>query len=200
MFWSMSEPLDATIELFSTFAVIAVFLVPAFSYLFKCRWWKLAIFAILFGILCFPATCGSICKKIDAGRFGLFRYHEYDDVKDERILRYLPPKASRITLFKTANGAGYVGYYKISEVDLLDFVDNLWEKHGEFSVVTKEDLEASETKIASEPQFEILSSELLVDPRPIKLRCGTPVAGNGAGATYYFDAETEEVYQFSGYW
>ena len=138
--------------------------------------------------------------EIDEGRFGLFYYHQYDQVNDERVERYLPPKATRITIFKTAHGGGYVAHYLISEEDLLGYVDGLWNDYGEFSVETKEETQRFADSIRSEPEFEMLMSELGKQPPEVKQRCSTPVGGNGAGARYYFIPETDEVYQFSGYW
>ena len=202
MFWPATQPMDATIALFTTFAIIAICVIPVFSVLFRCRWWKLALFSMLMAFLMLPPSCTALWKEIDKARFGRFDYHRFEDVKDFRIERYLPPKATKISLYKHFDGNGYVARYEISEEDLLEYVDDLWEQYGEYSAIPREDL-GEGTRITSEPMIDRDVMLTLVNELPfetVKRRCSSPYEGDGGGARYYFIPETGLVLQFSGYW
>lgn len=200
MFWSIQEPIAATLALFTTFAIIAIFVIPIFAFLFKCRWWKLVLFTVLMAVLMLPPTSATLWQQIDARRFGRFNYHRFEDIKDQRVERYLPPKATSISLFKDLEGSGYVARYQISEADLLEYVDGLWEKNGQHSASERVALGGGHG-MTSEPRFNLLSS--LVGQLPTETprkQFASPDEGDGGGARYYFFPETNEVFQFSSYW
>lgn len=200
MFWSVQEPMAATVALFTTFAIIAIFVIPIFAFLFKCRWWKLLLFTMLMAVLIFPPTSTALWKEIDARRFGRFDYLHFEDVKDQRVERYLPPKATNISLFKYLGGNGYVARYQISEEDLLEYIDELWEKNGQYSAFKRGDL-GGRGGMNSEERVDMISKLAGQPPaETAEKQFGSPVEGDGGGARYYFFPETGEAFQFSGYW
>jgi hypothetical protein len=156
---------------------------------------------MLMAVLMLPASCTALWNEIDKARFGRFDYHQFEDVKDHRVERYLPPKATYISLHKHDSGNGYVARYRISEEDLLEYIDGLWEKDGQYAYRTKEETHRqSHNGLSSLERYDLILS--LADPgqSPIASKIFySPQMGNGAGATYYFIEETGEVFQTAGY-
>ncbi len=202
MFWTLDEPGKATIALFTTFVFIAICVIPIFAFPFKCRWWKLALFSLLMGMLMLPPSCRALWKEIDKARFGRFDYHRFEDVKDQRIERYLPPKATRISLNKDQGGNGYIARYSISEEELVAYLDRLWDRYGQNSVMSREELHRLSNGITSDPRYDLMidtladTDELPETSKPFF----SPHAGNGAGAKYYYVEETGDVFQSAAYW
>lgn len=147
-------------------------------------------------IVAFIPACTGIMTWLDAQRFGVFQYATYADVRDLRVELYLPDFAHTITLEKTA--MGHRAKYTLTEAELQNFLDRLWETGGESSAIDRADL--NDGAIASREEMEQWFSDLGWPPLKDAFQFHSPVQADGGGAEYYFEPSTGTTYHRAGYW
>ena len=192
MLWPIILPIQLT-SLIMVFAIVTVTVIAA------AKNWKPGVAFVLtsaVAIMAFVPSCNGIMSLLDARRFGVFQYASYDDVQDFRIERYLPPAAKAITLEKTA--MGHRAKYSITETELREYIDQLWNKFGQLSAAPRGD--SSEREMASADEFDLWFRGLGW-PVPKNAICfSSPTEADGGGATYYFDPDSGTAYHRAGYW
>ena len=191
MFWPLVLPVQITFWLVTSIVLLATVFAPAL------KWKRAKTFGIasLIGCLAFVPSCAGIITILDSQRFGVFEYDAYSDVDDFRIERYLPTAAKNITLEKFASG--HRARYSISQLELTDFLDDLWNDHGRFSAISRDELCDGESITADTFQHSFAD---LGWPPFNAIEYHSPVQGDGGGATYYFDPSTGTTYHRAGYW
>lgn len=191
MIWPIVLPFTITFWIL----VVIVVLVTAFAPALK--WRRGKTFGIIFLLCClaFIPSCVGIMAVVDAQRFGVFQYESYADLKDFRVERYLPTQARKITLEKFA--AGHRAKYSISKLELTEYLDDLWDRFGQHSAFSRDELDDGANISAN--SYERIFGDL---GWPVfdALEFHSPVQGDGGGATYYFDPETDTEYHRAGYW
>ena len=191
MFWTIILPFNLAVLILA--AMVAFFTVFAPTF----KWSRRKAFAIttVLAVVAFIPSVAAIMSIVDSYRFGLFHYKAFSDVKDWRVERYLPTTAQSITVEKYAQG--HRAKYSISEPDLLEFLDELWDKYGERSRMSRDDLHSdSHVTEDQHKQFGDLGWPVLENA----IELHSPVKSNWAGATYYFDRDTGTAYHRAGYW
>ena len=133
---------------------------------------------------------------LDSQRFGTFEYASFSDVKDFRIERYLPTQATDITLNKYASG--HRAKYSISQTELTDYLDELWNQYGEYSAVPRNQL--NDGAEVSADLYASTFDDLGWSPLGNAIQFHSPVQADGGGATYYFDSSAGTTYHRAGYW
>lgn len=172
-----------------------VLLVTVFAPVMK--WKRVKAFGIvsLLAVLAFIPSCMGIMATVDSQRFGVFRYDSYSEVDDFRIERYLPTQARDITLDKYFTG--HRAKYSISQSELTDYLDGLWDRDGQYSAFARDDLNDGVT--VSSDDFEYFFADL--GWRPFEaIEYHSPVQSDGGGAFYYFDPSTGTTYHCAAYW
>jgi hypothetical protein len=93
---------------------------------------------------------------------------------------------------------GHRAKYSITETELREYIDQLWNKFGRLSAAPRGD--SSERETASADEFE-LWFQGLGWPMPKNAICfSSPTEADGGGATYYFDPDSGTAYHRAGYW
>ncbi|MBA4031283.1 MAG: hypothetical protein C0478_10410 [Planctomyces sp.] len=133
---------------------------------------------------------------VDARRFGVFQYATFADINDVRVQRYLPTTARYITLEKSA--MGHRAKYSISESDLRAHLDEQWALRGQYSTIPRDKI--GDGSIVSEETVARLFGDLGWTIPESVTEWHTPVGGNGAGATYFYDPTTGTAFHRAGYW
>lgn len=192
MFWPVVLPFQITI------ALLAVFVFASTAFAPTIKWKPSRMFAISLGIGCmaFVPSCVIIETVIDSQRFGTFQYASASEVNDFRVERYLPPRATNITLKK--NGSGYCAKYTISKADLVSYLDAVWGTYGKLSTTPRDRLRNGVEIPQGFHDSRLADSNWTMISNPIVF--DSPDQGNGAGATYYFDPATDTVHQVADYW
>ncbi|WP_148080025.1 hypothetical protein [Roseimaritima ulvae] len=150
----------------------------------------------LLSLIAFVPSCTGIMRILDADRFGVFEYASFDNVDDFRVERYLPPAATNITVDKYAQG--FRARFTISQSQLDAYLDDVWRKYGDRSVVSRGEMLAMETVDEQSHQlyFGDLGWPYLDDANEVH----GPTAGNGAGFTIWFSPSEGVAYQRGSYW
>jgi hypothetical protein len=193
MIWPYVLPFKLAFWLLAGLVVTATVVAPSFK---RKRSSTLGN-SFLLALVAFIPSCIGIKFVVDNFRFGEFVYQNYTEVNDFRIERFLPPAATHITLHKHANG--HRARYKIAEAEFHSYLDSLWEKHGAYSAV-KRDEWSDESRIATLEGFEQELQTLGWEPLVNAVIYHSPVEADGGGATYYYDDEAGIAYHRAGYW
>lgn len=192
MFWPIVLPFQITICIM-TFFVLGISL---FAYVRKRKFWKSFFISSAISCVVFIPSCALIATILDTQRFGIFEYASFDETNDFRIQRYLPPNAHDITVHKFASG--HRARYTIEEEELRAFLDTLWAFRGERSPDSKEKIR--DNAAVAEDEIRRLFADLgWTDPGDA-IRLASPVAANGAGATYFYCRSSQTAYHYAGYW
>lgn len=192
MLWPVILPIQITAYIIGSLIVTATLVAP----LAKWRRQPILLGASLLGMLAFVPSCMGIMSALDARRFGVFGYASFADVNDARVQRYLPPDARNVTVDKYPEG--FRARYAITHEELMSYLDELWAKHGDRSVVPR----------------GVMSAAMTVDGESFKLRFGdlgwpplegaseycSPIAANGAGFSVWYSPKERIAYQRTGYW
>lgn len=192
MLWPLVLPFQITIALLMAWVALWTALAP----ILKWKRGKLLGISLACGGLAFIPFCLGIMAILDAQRFGTFQYNSGSEVNDLRVERYLPAKARDISLKKVSNG--HWAKYSISKADLLSYLDALWSRNGERSASSRDQLHDGEPVSVEtiDHIFADLKWPALKNPREFH----SPIENDGGGATYYYEATTDTVYQRAGYW
>ncbi|MEP3479626.1 MAG: hypothetical protein ABJZ55_10295 [Fuerstiella sp.] len=148
-------------------------------------------------IIAFIPLFAGIMTAVDAVRFGDFTYGSYHDIPDFRSQRYLPEVAADITMRK--HGNGYFARYKITAQDFESYLDNLWEKYGEFSAIERGGF-GDEGEPVNPQEFNMAFGDLGWDCPSNTIVYYGPSEDDGGGATYYVAVEAGFVFQHTGFW
>ncbi len=192
MLWPIVLPFKITFCIFAGLVAIVTIFAPAV------KWKRGKTFAIASGIACivFVPFCAGVMENIDSQRFGVFHYASFAEVKDPRVERYLPTNARNISLDK--NMAGHRAKYSISEAELMEYLDRLWERQGKYSARPRDEMNQG-AKVSVE-SVEVEYGDLGWPVLENAVELHSPVAGDGGGATYFFDRTTGTAYHHAGYW
>ena len=98
---------------------------------------------------------------------------------------------------KHANG--YCARYKLSTGDFESYIDELWQKHGEYSAVERGRF-FDEGKTVNPESFERTFGDLGWDCPSDAIVYHSPSEDDGGGATYYVDSSSDLIYQHTGFW
>lgn len=190
MYWPIVLPFKITFWVLAAILGTAVLAAP--------YWKRSRARVFLWGfpmvLLAFVPSCSLLMAVIDKSRFGVFEYNIFADIQDKRVERYLPPLSRELTI--DTNGQGFRARFQIEPDVLEDWFDQTWSQFGEYSAVKK-----TNPEIISISQ-ESFDSEFsgLGWPRPSEAtRYVGPVAGNGAGFTIWYDAESGIAYERANY-
>src|SRR5579863_8848081 len=184
MFWPLVLPFQITISLL----VASVALLTTFAPMVKWKCGKMFGISLAFGCLAFIPSCMGIMAIVDFQRFGTFQYNSASEVNDFRVARYLPAEAKNISLKKFPSG--HYAKYSIAKAELLSYLDALWDKYGQYSAVSRDQLHKGQPADFSDQVFAELKWPVLKNP----IEFHSPVEDDGGGATYYFDETTNTVY------
>jgi hypothetical protein len=192
MLWPFILPLQLT----ATGLVVAVI---AFTVLApKVGWKRTTAFPLgaLLAILAFVPSCTGVMFALDQIRFGRFEYQSYSEITDFRAQRYLPPSAVAISMYK--HPQGYKAKYSIAETDFHKYLDELWEKYGQYSAVERHGF-AGEDEPPYPEEFDQYAEQ---EWPPLKnaITYYSPTESDGGGAEYLYDKDAGIVYQTTGYW
>ena len=99
----------------------------------------------------------------------------------------------------------------MTQEELQDYLDDLWKRFGERSVIPRQDpgvgFEGPDSQMLRDLHAEQNRSEMAHSfgdldwqlPASI-IKFKGPREGDGGGADYFFDTESNRVYQRTGYW
>ena len=193
MFWPLILPFQITCGVLLAAVVALTALVPPKT------WGRFKTFTLYstIAMIAFIPSCTGIMIAVDAVRFGDFTYASYDDIPDFRSQRYLPELAADIRMRKHSNG--YLARYKISAHDFESYLDELWNKYGEYSAVERGGFHDDQKPIKPEA-FNMTFGDLGWDCPPNGIVYYSPSEGDGGGATYYVDTKAGVVFQRTGFW
>ena len=193
MLWPIVFPFKVTS------AVMAI-LVATFTILAPRIGWKRIkafVVSVIVATLAFIPAFILASTIIDKFRFGDFEYKSYSEIPTSRFRRYMPESATGIEMRKNING--YYAKYTLTESHLDAFLDKLWQSYGNDSAVQRGGM-SGEGKLVSPGHFEYEFDGLdWKCPKNTILLYG-PTEGDGGGATYYVDRESQRVFQRTGFW
>ncbi len=192
MLWPLVLPLKITFWSLAGLVALVTVVLP----IFKWKRRNVLSVSLLVAFVAFIPSCTAVMSIVDARRFGVFHYKAYSEVRDFRIERFLPPKASDITLDKFE--MGHRAKYSISEADLRAYLDGLWREYGDLSATPRDELDDGRTVTYDMFGYEFDGLDWPEMESAIEFH--SPVEPDGGGATYFFDPESEVVYHRAGYW
>ncbi len=193
MLWPIQLPFLLTVALMAALVTAATFCAPRL----KMKRAAASSLATLLALVAFIPACAGIGLAVDKFRFGTFSYAKFEDVKDFRVERFLPPAARDITVDK--RDSGFVAKYRIAEPELRAFLDELWAKHGEQSSLKRSDFSPNST--LDEQLHALHFGRRLGWPFIQGMKHHqSPVAPNGAGCSLWYSAVEGVAYQRAAYW
>src|SRR5690606_19755540 len=92
---------------------------------------------------------------------------------------------------------GYRTRYSITEEELTEYLDGLWDTYGHLSAMPRDDLGEAEPVSAETFELEFRGEWPSVEGT---IQYHSQIEADGGGATYYFDRSTGTAYQRAGYW
>ena len=193
MFWPIVLPFQITCGVL----IAAVILLTKFTSPKNCSRAQAFFLYSAIALALFIPSCAGIMTAVDAIRFGDFRYATRDEIPDFRSRRYLPEGATDIQMRKHSNG--YLARYKLSSDDFNSYLDDLWDKYGEYSAVERGEF-SDEGKSVDPKSFDMTFGDLGWDCESGAIVYYSPSEGDGGGATYYVDIASDLVFQRTGFW
>jgi hypothetical protein len=193
MLWPLVLPFTITFWLLIAVVAMATAIAPLLKW--KCV--KVFFIATSLALIAFIPSCAGIMHLADKLRFGYFEFATFDDVKDFRAERYLPKAASKIKMYKQANG--YQAQYRISSADFHAYLDSLWTEYGQYSAVKRGEM-MDQGMAASHEEMDRVFADIGWKPLSGAVVYYSTRELDGGGATYYFDANAGVAYQRTGYW
>jgi len=131
------------------------------------------------------------------------------EIRNSLIKRYLPSKATDITLLK--EGAGHYALYQISEPDFHAFLAGVWDRYRTdfaaedgpryWMTYTEEQIaKALQGDPVGRHSFRESVQALGWPPLEDAVLYEGPRRNSYAGANYYYDRSTGRAYHDAGYW
>lgn len=133
MFWPFVEPFKITCLSMLGIIVFATAVAPVVR---VCRTIAFACILVVC-ILLFIPVCSMVMKRIDATRFGEFKYSMTAEIKDSHAACYMPTGATEIHTLQEPMGIWAT--FKIEEADLVSYMEGRWKAWGDSSVNRDED-------------------------------------------------------------
>lgn len=190
MFWVIVLPFKITCWVMLGFIAMMTLIAPIF------KWKRLPTFffsVVAAGILFIP-VCSRIMAYLDSKRFGVFEFTSVNQIDDPHIDWAIPQAATEITIEKY--GQGHRAKYTISESELRSFIEQRWASYPNPAVTKEEWYERGKADAETmEFNFGHLPWSQLNDP----IELNGPMAGDGAGVTYYFEDTSNTVYHRASY-
>ena len=128
---------------------------------------------------------------------GKHSFQTVAEIADRRIKPCFPPQATEISLLSERNG--HYARYKVSEVDFMKFLDQLWEAKKDSSAHQR-DMMAGEGEPANRERMVRRFQAAGWEPLDNAITYYSPSKPNGAITTYYYDREAGIAYHDTGYW
>ena len=190
MIWPIILPCKITFWCLAALVAIATAAAP----LLKWKRGKTFLATAIIACVAFIPSCVGIMAVVDTQRFGVFEYDAFGQVSDFRVERYLPPAARAITIDKRPQG--YRARYRITGAELWAYLDDLWTRYGDRSVVKRGELSGN-------PSFNLESQkdrfgDLGWPPLADAIHDHSPIAENGAGFFVWYDAKAGIAYEYAG--
>lgn len=147
-------------------------------------------------VLLFIPSCSMVMKKIDATRFGEFKYLTTAEIHDSHAAYYIPPKATEIHTLQQPMGIWAT--FKIEESDLASYMDGRWKAWGDSAVNREEDWksESDDQKRELAIRFDSVKWSL---PEPDVSYRG-PIALDGAGFEIWYNRKSKTAMLSGCYW
>lgn len=192
MFWYLVLPVKITFW----FLVGLVLVVTVLSPLVRLKRTRAIAWSLGIAFLGFVPSCSLITAALDANRFGVFNYPDFQSVNDSRVEQYLPPAARNILVDKYVSG--FDARFGITPAELEAFMDDCWEKYGKHSTLER-------VKPGPEPKLDPETFKLwfghLNWPAPKDaVKYNGPRAPNGAGFDLWYSVTDGVAFQRAGYW
>ncbi|MDB5348166.1 MAG: hypothetical protein JWP89_6543 [Schlesneria sp.] len=147
-------------------------------------------------MLCFIPSCAGIGFLVDTQRFGLAHYPTHQAIWNFHSPESIPNSATEITIDKFASG--YRARFKISKIDLESWLDEIWKKYGDFSVIQRELRDNRPVINATDFPEEFLVYEWR--PAAETIKYGGPFSSRGSGFEIWYSPSEEVAYQSCSYW
>ncbi|WP_162051052.1 MULTISPECIES: hypothetical protein [unclassified Lentimonas] len=155
------------------------------------------ILSSVLAMVAFIPLCAGILNNVNDSRFGYFEYESFSDVEDSRVERYLPIRATQISIYKEPHSNGYRARYSISEPHFLAYIESLWNEYE--STTDGEKLLESGSPASAEDIAHVFG-DLDWKPPSNAMIYSSPSESDGGGAIYYIDPKAGVVFQQTGYW
>lgn len=192
MLWPIVLPFKITVCVLLALIVLATLAAP----LVKWRRTQTLIGVTLLSLVAFIPSCAGIMQILDSSRFGVFNCAAFNDVKDFRVERYLPPAATNITIDKYPQG--FRARFTISQSQLDAYLDEVWRSYGDQSVVERGEMSAM--AIVDAKSHDLYYGDLGWPHLNDATEVYGPTAGNGAGFSVWFSPSEGIAYQRGSYW
>lgn len=198
MLWPLALPMQITFVIFA--AINFVLLMLPKSYRWGTRhpfFWGLRGSLILF----IPA-CWATMLIVDQYRFGWATFAETRGISDERVLRYFPDHATEIALFRRPGGNGFIGRFKISQVNLTEWHEANWERFLSMNgdSIRKDVPSEAAVSTATPDEFAAAFRESDWKPPEDGMLFRGPTARNGAGYRVFYSSGQQQAYIRADYW
>ena len=191
MLWPFVLPAQITFWCIITLMVISLIAASVFKWSRR----RTLLAGLMFAMVAFIPSCKVIMDLLDSRRFGVFEYASFGDVKDFRVERYLPTAAKGITIEKYPQG--FRARFKITETELLAYLDSAWAKYG------AEAIDKRQTKAAAVADLECHQFNFGESGWPFlkdAVEYRSPTARNGAGFFIWYSPSAGIAYERAGYW
>ena len=192
MLWPIVLPVQLTFWIMISIVIISTLI----ALVAKWKPGRVFFISTSIALIAFIPSCSGIMSYLDARRFGVFQYATYGEVQDFRVERYLPDSARSITVEKTA--MGHRAKYSITEGELREYMDRLWNECGERSAIARKNF--NEGEVVKPDEMEYQFKDLGWRSFTKAIRFHSTVQGDGGGAEYFFDEVSSTAYHRAGYW
>jgi hypothetical protein len=191
MLWPFVLPAQITFWSIVTLLVISLIAASAFKWSRR----RTLLAGVMFAMVGFIPSCTLIMDLLDSNRFGVFEYASFGDVKDFRVERFLPTTAKGITLEKYPQG--FRARFKITEAELLGYLDSAWAKYGADAIDKRETKPAAVAHLEFHQfNFGELGWPFLKDA----VEYQGPTARNGAGFFIWYSPSAGIAHERASYW
>lgn len=183
----------------TTFLAITclVFLATLVALLLKRRAYPVFLVSLVAGMVLFVPSCAVVKHFVDAQRFGIFQYTTGSEITDDHIGAWIPKAAKNVTVDQQSTG--FRAKYEIPPDELKAFLDQQWERYGEYATTMREDV-VSSIEIDEESMDIFFGEELNWPALGEAYQYDSPTASNGAGFVIWYSPTKQIAYQRAGYW
>lgn len=192
MLWSLVLPFKITF--YSMLGIIAF--ATAIAPIVRVRRTIAFACVLVVCVLLFIPACSIVMKKIDATRFGEFKYSTTAEISDSHAACYMPTGATEIRTLQEPMGIWAT--FKIEESDLVSYMEGRWQAWGDSAVNRDEDWksESDDQKGKLAVSFHDVKWELL-EP-DVSYR--GPSTADGAGFEIWYNRESKTAMLSGSYW